>query len=359
MGMSWQGRRVLVTGHSGFKGTWLSLWLSRLGANVVGYALAPAEPSLFTAARVGETLVSVTGDVRDHDTLAAALGRHRPEVVFHLAAQSLVRRSYREPVETYATNVMGTVHLLEAVRRCDSVRAVVVVSSDKCYRENGAPPGCREDQAMGGCDPYASSKGCVELVTAAYRASYFSEPSADGPAVAVATARAGNAIGGGDWAPERLVPDAIRAFTRGDPVVIRSPDALRPWQYVLEPLAGYLSLAGHLLGRDPARFAEAWNFGPRDADAVPVRQVLDRLTGLWGGDASWRPDTGANPRESAVLRLDIAKAGSGLDWRPRIDLDEALRWTVSWYREALAGADPRALCEAQIECFEQLSPEIG
>lgn len=358
MGMSWQGRRVLVTGHTGFKGTWLSLWLSRLGADVVGYALAPTEPSLVTAARAGETLVSVTGDVRDPDALAAAFRRHRPEVVFHLAAQSLVRRSYREPVATYATNVMGTVHLLEAVRRCDSVRAVVVVSSDKCYRESVEPGGCREDQAMGGWDPYASSKGCVELVTASYRASYFSETDPAGRAVAVASARAGNAIGGGDWASDRLVPDAVRAFTRGDSVVVRSPEAVRPWQHVLEPLAGYLSLAGHLLGRDPARFAEAWNFGPRDADAVPVRQVLDRLTGLWGGGASWRTDTGDNPRESGVLRLDIAKAGSGLDWRPRMGLDEALRWTVSWYREALAGADPRALCEAQIERFERLSPEI-
>lgn len=302
----WPGRRVLVTGHTGFKGGWLSLWLQQLGAAVTGYALAPpSRPSLFETARVGESMDSTVGDVRDFDTLQATVAKYRPEIVFHLAAQPLVVPSYQQPVETYATNIMGTVHLLEAVRQVGGVRVVVNVTSDKCYANREWLWGYRENEPMGGEDPYSSSKGCAELVTAAYRASFFPPADYARHGLALASARAGNVIGGGDWAAHRLIPDMIRAFQASRPTSIRCPEAVRPWQHVLEPLSGYLTLAEHLWIEGPA-LAEGWNFGPREHDARPVRWLVDRLAELWSDDASWEPDGEPHPHEAHYLKLDCA-----------------------------------------------------
>lgn len=344
----WKGKRVLLTGHTGFKGSWLALWLQRLQACVTGYALpAPTEPSLFQLADVAAGMVSVTGDIRDMQRLDGLLAEHRPEVVFHLAAQSLVRPSYADPLATYSTNVMGTANLLEGVRRNQGVRALLVVTSDKCYENREWLWGYRENESMGGYDPYSSSKGCAELVTAAYRKSYFFAGD-----TAVASARAGNVIGGGDWAEDRLVPDAISAFIAQRPVEIRNPKALRPWQHVLEPLAGYLSLAEKLYLEGQA-FAEGWNFGPSDTDARPVAEVVSRLAELWGKGASWRPSPGAHPHEARLLRLDCSKARARLSWRPRLALDQALVGTVEWYRAWSERADMRKFSDGQIERYQE------
>lgn len=349
----WRGRRVFLTGHTGFKGSWLALWLQKLGAEVSGYALAPdTEPALFRLARTDQGMDSTLGDVRDLDALAAAMAKARPEVVLHLAAQALVRRSYQDPVATYATNVMGTVNLLEAVRRTPGVRAVVVVTTDKCYENREWPWAYREDEALGGFDPYSSSKGCAELVAAAYRRSFFHPDQYGVHGVAVATARAGNVLGGGDWAPDRLVPDILKAFEAGREVVIRSPGAVRPWQHVLEPLSGYLTLA-EALHRDGPACAEAWNFGPWDADARPVRWIVERLAALWGEGAGYRievpPDA---PHEAHQLKLDIAKARARLGWQPRWALSGCLEAVVEWHRAYLDHADLRALTLRQIAAYQ-------
>ncbi|NNJ11076.1 CDP-glucose 4,6-dehydratase [Chloroflexales bacterium ZM16-3] len=346
--MFWMGRRVFLTGHTGFKGGWLALWLQHLGAEVTGYALAPGtEPSLFELARVSEGMHSLIGDVRDADGLAAALAESRAEVVFHLAAQPLVRYSYANPLETYATNVMGTANLLDAVRRTPGVRAVVIVTSDKCYANREQIWGYREDDPMGGHDPYSSSKGCAELVTAAFRDSYFPPGRYAEHGVALASARAGNVIGGGDWSADRLVPDILRAFGEGQPVQIRSPRAVRPWQHVIEPLGGYLHLAERLYTGGVA-FAEGWNFGPQPEDARPVAWVLDYMVRAWGARASWAHDGGQHPHEAGLLTLDCTKAHSQLGWTPRLRLGEALDWTITWYREYLNGHDVRMITEQQI-----------
>ncbi|GMQ76434.1 MAG: CDP-glucose 4,6-dehydratase [Gammaproteobacteria bacterium] len=351
----WKDRRVLITGHTGFKGGWLSIWLQRLDATVAGYALpASTEPNLFDAARVAKTMTSVTGDVRDLEQLSGFVSEYRPEVIFHMAAQSLVRRSYADPVETYGSNVMGTVHVLEAARRCRDVRVVMNVTSDKCYENREWPWGYRENEPMGGHDPYSSSKGCAELITSAYRRSYFSPESATGrPAsLALASARAGNVIGGGDWAEDRLVPDVVRAFVSGEAAVIRNPVSVRPWQHVLEPLRGYLKLAERLYHEGP-RFAEAWNFGPSHDDARPVGWLVDRLCTLWGSPARWEHDAaGGQPHEAYFLKLDCSKASAKLGWRPSLGLEDALRWTVDWYKCFEGGGDVRALTEEQIARFE-------
>ena len=329
----WHEKLVFVTGHTGFKGGWLTAWLVEMGSQVVGYAQKPdTDPSFFGLCGLGERMYSVIGDVREKEDVRRAMQDHQPEIVFHLAAQSLVRRSYREPVDTIATNVMGTVHLLEAVRRTPSVRAAVIVTSDKCYENRDQIQGYREDEPMGGHDPYSSSKGCAELVTAAYRRSFLER--ADRP-VGVATVRAGNVIGGGDWAEDRLVPDAIRALQHGKPLVIRNPGAVRPWQHVLEPLAGYLMLAERLY-HESGKWAGAWNFGPPDEDAVPVAALAERIVRLWG-EGAWQ----AAPEQDALheahdLKLDCSKARQLLGWRPRFTLDEAVGMTVAWYRQALS-----------------------
>lgn len=347
----WQGRKVLITGHTGFKGAWLSLWLQRLGADVVGYALAPpTSPSLFELARVGEGMRSHLKDIRDLAALTTVFEQEKPEVVFHLAAQALVRPSYEDPVLTYGTNVMGTVHLLEAVRRTDSVRAVVVVTTDKCYENREWVWPYREDEPMGGHDPYSNSKGCAELVTAAFRASYFSAPG-DRP-VAVASARAGNVIGGGDWARDRLLPDIVRGVLAGETVHIRNPTAVRPWQHVLEPLSGYLLLAEHLV-KEGESFARAWNFGPADTDAQPVGWIVERMAELWR-EMRWTQGPGPHPHEAHTLKLDSSLARTRLGWQPLLDLGRALEWVVEWSRVYREDGDVGAVCGRQISAFEDL-----
>lgn len=342
----WRGRRVLVTGHTGFKGSWLSLWLHALGAEVTGFALPPpSEPSLFAAARIDELIAHHEGDVRDMTALRAVVEASRPEVIFHLAAQPLVRLSYREPVETYATNVMGTVHLLEAARRAPDVKAIVCVTSDKCYDNREWVWPYRENDPMGGHDPYSSSKGCAELVAAAYRSSFF----ANGPGLA--TVRAGNVIGGGDWATDRLVPDLVRAFEAGAAPLIRSPDAVRPWQHVLEALGGYLQIAERLLTGE-RQFADAWNFGPSDDDTRPVSWIVERMRAAWGGASQPQADQGSRVYEAGLLRLDCSKARAALGWRPALNLEQALDWIVAWHKAVGGGEDARAITLKQIADYQ-------
>ena len=344
----WHGKRVFLTGHTGFKGSWLSLWLQQMGAKVTGYALpAPTTPSLFELAQVATGMVSVMGDIRDLPALTAAMRQADPEIVLHLAAQPLVRRSYIDPVETYSTNVMGAVHLLEAARQCPAVRAIVNVTTDKCYENKEWVWAYRENEPMGGYDPYSNSKGCAELVTAAYRNSFFHPGHYDKHHVALASARAGNVIGGGDWAADRLIPDILAAFAQGQPVTIRSPHAIRPWQHVLEPLRGYLTLAQRLYEHGPA-FAEAFNFGPVAEDAKPVEWIVEHLRTLWGEGACWSLDQGSHPHEANYLKLDISKAAHQLHWQPVLRLPQALELTVAWSMGQQRGADIRALTLQQI-----------
>lgn len=349
----WRGRRVFLTGHTGFKGSWLTLWLQCLGALVTGYALAPprSRASLFEAARVSQGMVgSVEADTRDAAVLTRAMQDAEPEIVIHMAAQSLVLLSYQQPVETYATNVMGVVHLLDAVRQTPSVRAVVNVTSDKCYENKEWVWGYREDEPMGGYDPYSNSKGCVELVTSAYRNSFFNLAKYGDHHVALASARAGNVIGGGDWAEDRLIPDILRAVSEERPVIIRSPHAIRPWQHVLEPLSGYLVLAEKLY-TEGAAYAEGWNFGPNDEDAKPVQWIVEQLTHQWGEGASWVLGGGEHLHEAHYLRLDCSKAKMRLDWHPRWHLEDALSAIIEWHRAHRDGKDMRELTLRQIEIY--------
>ncbi|MES2535072.1 MAG: CDP-glucose 4,6-dehydratase [Pseudomonadota bacterium] len=348
----WQGKRVFLTGHTGFKGSWLSLWLQQLGADVTGYALQPhTQPSLFDVAAVGSRMCSVIGNVCDGPNLKRAMAEARPEIVIHMAAQALVRYSYDNPVETYATNVMGSVHVLEAVRATAGVRAVINVTSDKCYENKEWPWGYREDEPMGGFDPYSNSKGCAELVTAAYRNSYFNPQKHAEHGVAIASARAGNVIGGGDWALDRLIPDMMRAIECGHAVLIRNPDAVRPWQHVLEPLSGYLTLAEKLYADGPDH-AEGWNFGPYDADARPVRWIVGHMTKLWGEKAAWSLDGQPQPHEATYLKLDCSKARARLDWQPRWDIGQAIEKIVEWHKAYERRADMRDLTLAQISTYQ-------
>jgi CDP-glucose 4,6-dehydratase len=351
----WKNRRVFLTGHTGFKGSWLSLWLNALGADVTGYALEPpTHPSLFEQAKVADVVHSIFADVRDYSRLKAAVTECRPEVVLHLAAQSVVRRGYEDPIETYSSNVMGTVHILEALRQLKHACVVVNVTSDKCYANQEWVWGYRENEPMGGRDPYSNSKGCAELVTTAFRESFFSPGSIKDHGIALASARAGNAIGGGDWTSDQLIPDLIRAFLAGQPCLIRNPSAIRPWQFVLEPLRGYLVLAERL-AEDPSRFASAWNFGPAEADAKPVSWIANELTRLWGNRATWSLDPAAHQREAYSLKLDTSKSRACLDWHPALPLDQALGWIVEWYRAQQLGADLGSITRNQIERYEESS----
>jgi len=351
----WRGKRVFLTGHTGFKGGWLSLWLQEMGAELTGYALpAPTQPSLFDCAQVSSNMTSVIGDIRDGDALTRAMQSARPEVVIHMAAQPLVRKSYVDPVETYSTNVMGTVNVLEAVRKTPEVRAIVNVTTDKCYENKEWVWGYRENEPMGGHDPYSNSKACSELVTAAYRNSFFHTGRASERRVALASARAGNVIGGGDWAADRLIPDILDAFSRSAPVVIRNPNAIRPWQHVLEPLRGYLTLAERLY-LDGASYAEAFNFGPNNEDARSVEWIVQRLVDQWREGASWQQDTAEHPHEAHYLKLDISKAGARLGWHPCLRLDQALQLTVDWAQCRLQGGDLRAFTLTQIQNYQQLA----
>jgi CDP-glucose 4,6-dehydratase len=351
----WQGKRVLLTGHTGFKGSWLSLWLQSLGAQVTGYALAPStNPSLFEIADVAQGMTSVIGDIRDLANLQAVFAKHKPEIVIHMAAQPLVRCSYQNPVETYATNVMGTVHVLEAVRNTPGVKAVVNITTDKCYENREWVWGYRENEPMGGFDPYSNSKGCAELVSAAYRSSFFNAINYEQHGVALATVRAGNVIGGGDWAQDRLVPDILTAFEQGKKVEIRNPHAIRPWQHVMEPLRGYLMLAEELFERGPI-FAEGWNFGPNDEDAKPVGWIVEQMAALWGVDAQWQVDTADHPHEAHYLKLDISKARSLLDWHPALRLKDTLALIIDWSKQRQAGANMRQLTLAQLHDYQALT----
>jgi CDP-glucose 4,6-dehydratase len=350
----WKERRVFLTGHTGFKGSWLSLWLHALGASVTGYALdPPTQPSLFEQAEVAGHMRSIYADIRDFPRLKSAIAECRPDVVIHMAAQSIVRRGYEDPIETYSSNVMGTVHLLEALRQIGQPCVVVNVTSDKCYENREWVWGYRETDPLGGHDPYSNSKGCAELVTSAFRDSYFRIEDVGRHRVAVASARAGNVIGGGDWTSDQLIPDLMRAFFAGQPCLIRSPSAIRPWQFVLEALRGYLMLAERL-AEDPGRFASAWNFGPAGADARAVSWIADELARSWGSGASWSKDAGIHPRESNYLKLDASKASGYLDWHPALPLNQALDWIVEWYRAFQAGDDLRRLTLTQIQRYEAL-----
>lgn len=347
----WKGKKIFITGHTGFKGSWLSLWLHELGAEVTGYALnPPTDPSLFELAKVGRIVRSIIADVRDGDSLAKKMNETKPDIVIHMAAQPLVRDSYKIPVETYAINVMGTVNLFEAVRATHSVRAVVNVTTDKCYDNKEWVWGYRENEPLGGYDPYSNSKACSELVTAAYRSSYFNPKDHAAHGVAVASARAGNVIGGGDWATDRLIPDCIRAILKNESIVIRNPEAIRPWQHVLEPLSGYLLLAQRLFEEGP-RHAEAWNFGPDESDAKPVEWIARKLCEKWGRKASYRIDTGYHPHEAHYLKLDCSKARSTLGWRPKWDLAKALDSIVDWTNAYSAHEDVTGICLQQIQDY--------
>lgn len=350
----WQGRRVFLTGHTGFKGAWLSLWLSRLGAEVTGYALSPpTSPNLFEQARVSGALRSIQADIRDLPQLSAAIAACAPDVVIHMAAQSVVSRGYQDPVDNYSSNVMGTVHLLEAVRRLQRPCVVVNVTSDKCYENREWAWGYRESDRLGGRDPYSNSKACAELVTTAYRESYFPLDSFDRHGVAIASARAGNAIGGGDWTENQLIPDLFRAFLSGTPCLIRNPSAYRPWQFVLEPLRGYLLLAERLT-QNGTKFATGWNFGPVDSDIRPVSWIADELARTWGDGASWNLDQAAHPHEAHSLKLDASRASLCLNWRPVLPLQQALGWIAEWYRGFHKQADIAELTLSQIERYESL-----
>jgi CDP-glucose 4,6-dehydratase len=345
----WRDRTVLVTGHTGFKGAWLSLWLQSVGARVVGFAGGvPSSPSLYELARVADGLTEVAGDIRDLAAVRNAFMRHEPELVIHMAAQPFVRRSFADPRSTYEINVLGTVNVLEAARATPSVRVVVNVTSDKCYANDPGrePRPFVETDPMGGHDPYSSSKACAELVVEAYRRSFF-DPAQEGPRFA--SARAGNVIGGGDWGEDRLIPDIMRGALEGEPIAVRNPEAVRPWQHVLNPLSGYLRLAAAVHG--DAELQGGWNFGPAQDDARPVRWIADRLTELWPTELRWELDEGEHPHEAHFLSLDSAKAREGLGWAPAWGLDDALQSIVAWYAALRDGEDMRAVTLEQIAGF--------
>lgn len=343
----WKGKRVYLTGHTGFKGSWLSLWLQSMGAVVKGYALEPnTVPSLFEEAKVSEGMESEIGNIKNLEQLSSSMKAFNPDVLIHMAAQPLVRLSYVEPVDTYATNVMGTVNVLESARSCENLKAIVSVTTDKCYENNEWEWGYRENEPMGGHDPYSSSKGCAELVTSAYRRSFF---STEGTA-SVASARAGNVIGGGDWAADRLVPDILRAFEKSEAVVVRNPLSTRPWQHVLEPLSGYLVLAQELY-ENGDEYAEGWNFGPKDDDCQPVQWILNNMVSKWGEGASWELDQNSNPHEAGYLKLDCSKAAHRLKWKPKWNLDEAIDLIVKWHQGFIKGDDMKKECLEEINKY--------
>ncbi len=353
----WQGKKVFVTGHTGFKGSWLSLWLQEMGAIVKGYSLlAPTTPSLFEEAEIWAGMSSEEGDIRDFTHLRQVMNDFKPEIVFHMAAQPLVRLSYDEPMETYSTNVMGTVYLLEAVKQIGGVKAVVNITSDKCYENREWVWGYREDEAMGGYDPYSNSKGCAELVASSYRQSFFNKDKYHEHGCALASVRAGNVIGGGDWADDRLIPDMLNAFTEGKKVEIRSPHAIRPWQHVLEPLSGYITVAEHLYNDGP-EFAEGWNFGPKEEDAKPVRWIVETLTKEWGENAEWFLSDCEHPHEAHYLKLDCSKAKMRLDWQPVWDLSTTLNKIVNWQKAWINKEDMKQYTINEIK--EYMTVRVG
>jgi CDP-glucose 4,6-dehydratase len=355
-----KNKRIFLTGHTGFKGSWLTFWLHKMGAEICGYSLVPpTEPNLFDLCRLSGDIQSVSGDVRDLEKFKMTIDGFRPDIVFHLAAQSLVRRSYEEPVETYSTNVMGTVNLLEAVRKVDNVKAVINVTSDKCYENREWLWGYRENDPMGGYDPYSSSKGCAELVTSTYLNSYFNSDDYNTHGKGLASARAGNVIGGGDFADDRLVPDMMRAFGYGKTLHIRYPKAIRPWQHVLEPLSGYLILAKNLYEKG-ASYSGAWNFGPDENACLKVEEVVGEIIKLWGDKAAWTTNKKFHPHEAGLLRLDCSKARYRLGWKPKLDIRMALKWTVDWYKAFYNGSkNLREITEQQIKEYGRIAEEAA
>ncbi|NBC27276.1 MAG: CDP-glucose 4,6-dehydratase [Bacteroidetes bacterium] len=348
----WNGRRVLITGHTGFKGSWLSYWLSKLGANVRGYSLEPSSaPNLFTVLGISECADSVIGDIRNSEALKRSIVEFKPEIVIHMAAQAIVMDSYKDPIETFQTNIIGTANLLEAIRDCGSVKAVVCVTSDKCYENREWDYKYREIDSMGGWDPYSSSKGCAELVIASYRRSFFRGVEGSHHA-AIASARAGNVIGGGDWSNNRLIPDIIRSFKKKTPVVIRNPAAIRPWQYILDLLHGYILLAEKLYN-EPENYSEAWNFGPSDDDEKSVEYITEKMIDAWGKGASWTLDEGANPHEASYLKLDSSKARMHLKWASKMNLDNSLTSLTNWYKNYYQGADMKKVSGYQLDEFQE------
>ncbi len=354
----WQGKKVFIAGHTGFKGSWLCLWLHSMGAKVTGYALAPpTDPSLFELCKVNKLVTSIIADVRDGDSLHKAMASANPEIVIHMAAQPLVRESFKNPVDTYSINVMGTVNVLEAARKCNGIKAVVNVTTDKCYENREWVWGYRENEHLGGYDPYSSSKACSELVTAAYRSSFFNPKDYGTHGVSLATARAGNVIGGGDWAVDRLIPDCIRALLKGEKIAIRNPNSVRPWQHVLEPLSGYLTLVWKLYESGP-RYAEAWNFGPDEGDAKPVEYIVQRICSKWGNNASYEVDKEEHPHEAHYLKLDCSKAKTELGWKPKWSLEKALDSIIEWTSAYRDGKDLRKVCLDQIEKYHNRIVEV-
>jgi CDP-glucose 4,6-dehydratase len=343
----WQGKRVFLTGHTGFKGSWLSLWLQRMGASVKGYALEPITSSnLFDEASVSDGMISEIGDIRNLNTLSKSITNFNPDILIHMAAQPLVRLSYIEPIATYETNVMGTLNVLEAARKCENIKAILAITTDKCYENDNRDFGYAENQPMGGYDPYSSSKGCCELLISSYRRSFFS--SKDSPNLA--SARAGNVIGGGDWSLNRLVPDILKSFESNNPVVLRNPLAIRPWQHVLEPLFGYLILAEDLYKKG-TEYSGAWNFGPNDEDCKSVEWILKKMITIWGEGASYEIDTNFNPHEANILKLDCSKAEIGLNWKPKWDLEKALELTIAWHKQWLSKGNMRNICMNEIDQY--------
>lgn len=347
----WKNKTVLVTGHTGFKGSWLSIWLQKLGTNVIGYSKSiPTNPSLFELARVGDKMTSILGDVSDYQYLEKTIKEHTPEIVIHMAAQAILRESYKNPLETFMTNVIGTANILEAIRNTESVKAALNITSDKCYAIKTPPYDYSESDSMGGYDPYSSSKGCAELVTSSYRNSFFNPNDLERHGVSLASARAGNVIGGGDWGTDRLIPDIIRGLIENKTITIRHPDAVRPWQHVLDVIRGYLLLTENLYLKGP-QFAEGWNFGPTNDEVKPVRWIVTKLIERWGGKANFELDSKNNPYESPYLSLNCSKAKSKLGWISKMNLDMTVDWTVEWYKQYQQKHDMREFSEEQIDRF--------
>jgi len=349
----WKGKSVLLTGHTGFKGSWLSLVLQKLGVKLVGFSKSiPTKPSLFELAKVEEGMISIYGDVRDQKLLEKTIDEHNPEIIIHMAAQAILRKSYEDPIETYETNVMGTVNLLESVRKVGGTKVILNITSDKCYENSGSNNHYKEEDPMGGFDPYSNSKGCAELVTASYRNSFFNSTEFEKHGIALASARAGNVIGGGDWGQDRLIPDIMQGIIDGKKIKIRNPNATRPWQYIMDPLNGYLMLIEKLWSKG-TQYNEGWNFGPLE-DNKSVKWIVEKLTEYWDREIKLELDKENNPHEENYLSLDCSKAKNRLDWMPKLDLEKALVWTSDWYKDYEQNKDMRQITEEQITNFNSL-----
>jgi len=350
----WKNKKVLLTGHTGFKGSWLSIWLKKLGVELVGFSKdIPTKPSLFEVAKVSEGMISITGNIEDFAMIQKVVKENKPEIVIHMAAQSLVRKSYEEPITTFATNVMGTVNLLQAIKTAGSTRVLINVTSDKCYENKGTEKAFSENSPMGGYDPYSSSKGCAELVTSAFRDSFFNPKEFERHRLSLSSVRSGNVIGGGDWAKDRLIPDIVNGVSKRTPIQIRNIKSVRPWQFVLEPLFGYLLLAQRMW-KEGKEFSEPWNFGPDETDCISVKGILEKISTEWDDGFSWKEDTRDNAHEAVMLKLDCTKAKKRLGWNTKLDVNETIEWTVNWYKEYFKKSDMKKYTENQIDRFTSL-----